>query len=57
MKKNGGGHANWGSTRDEIEEGIDIFQAGESARGSATAADLGLSKITSGTSSSSATSQ
>ncbi|KAK4052054.1 hypothetical protein OIV83_002348 [Microbotryomycetes sp. JL201] len=51
MKKNGGGHANWGSTRDEIEEGIDIFQAGEQGRGNATASDLGMSKLSSSPSS------
>ncbi|KAK4051288.1 RNA polymerase I enhancer binding protein [Microbotryomycetes sp. JL221] len=56
MKKNGAGHANWGSTRDEIEEGLDIYEAGEQARGQATAAELGMSKLSSSPSASSTSS-
>ncbi|KAM0753082.1 hypothetical protein T439DRAFT_323698 [Meredithblackwellia eburnea MCA 4105] len=52
-KKSGHGSANWGSFDDEISEGIAIVASGGRAKGDATAADLGMSKLSTSSSSTS----
>ncbi|KAL8291598.1 hypothetical protein RQP46_001856 [Phenoliferia psychrophenolica] len=45
VKRAGTGKANWGSWDDEITEGIQIVESGGRARGGATAAELGMAKL------------
>lgn len=53
MKKAGYGTGNWGAHSNEISEGIEMVHNGEPGRGSATAADLGMSKLSTSASSTS----